>query len=275
MRTLAIVLTSLMLVLAPELGLVQPAYADPPTPAQKTSTTHKKKPAKKAAVAADPGTTPAPAAPPVEETVAAAPAAPNPASTPAAPPKKSGGLWGWLKGPGDTPPAEANPTETTVPAASAATETGSRRLAATRATTATAAPPVQPARSPEEERAAILERMPDWRPVIDTKGVNMKAYARDFDECRVFAVNAHGTDGGKEGVKNATKWGLGYMALLGAATVATGGAALIPYMAGTIAVGGGAMAIAGGAQAKYMADAKFKGIVMNCLSHRGYSIMSD
>lgn len=256
MRNLLAATMVMALVAAPELVAVQPAHAA-------TATAHKKKPARKAAPA--PAVTAAPDPAPAPEPVAAAAptAPPEVVAPPPAPAKKGGGLFGWLKGPGDKAPDTS---------AASASQPGQPTTA-----TASVQPIVQMPKSPYEIRAALLQRMPDWQPVIDTKGVNPKTFNNDFDDCRIYAVTAKGTNGEKEGNKAFVRGGLLGIAGAVGVVVATGGVgalAFLPALGGTIAAGAATAAVTDGAFAKLAADAKFKQIVSTCLTHRGYALMA-
>jgi len=116
-----------------------------------------------------------------------------------------------------------------------------------------------------------------WTPSIDTKGVKTAKYELDFAECKAFAEADPGTNGRAVGKKSAMKWGLGGAALVGVATVMTGGAAaavLLPAMAAPAAMTAGTAAAAGGLSAKAGADAKYRNVVGTCLEGRGYRVLN-
>jgi len=118
---------------------------------------------------------------------------------------------------------------------------------------------------------------PPWTPSIDTKGVKQAKYQQDYAECRAYAEADPGTNGKAVGKKKAMKWGLGGVALVGAATVLTGGLAapvLLPSMAGSAALTGGAAAATGGISGKAVADTKYRNIVGSCLQGRGYKVLN-
>jgi hypothetical protein len=112
-----------------------------------------------------------------------------------------------------------------------------------------------------------------WTPQIDTQNVNQAKYAQDFADCKKFAQANPDTDAAKASKHDAIKYGVGTAAIMGAATIATGGLALIPIMAGTLAVGAGGGAVAGAMGATASADAKYKDVITRCLAGRGYHVI--
>jgi hypothetical protein len=112
-----------------------------------------------------------------------------------------------------------------------------------------------------------------WTPTVDQKGLNQAQYEKDFAECKAVAVADPSTDGNKAAKKGAMKWGLGSAAGMAALTIATGGAAAIPLMAGTLAVAGGAGALSGGMSNKLQADWRYQGMITQCLKGRGYNVL--
>jgi hypothetical protein len=127
----------------------------------------------------------------------------------------------------------------------------------------------------KKTQSIASDALPKWEPLIDSKGTDQKRYAVDLQECKTYAINARGTNGGQEARKSAKKWGLLAIAGTGIITVATGGLALLPLMGGTMAVEGGGMAAAGALTGKTVADNKYKSIVVNCLASRGYNVIGD
>jgi hypothetical protein len=118
---------------------------------------------------------------------------------------------------------------------------------------------------------------PSWTPSIDTRNVNQAKYQKDYADCRTYAEADPTTDGKAQGKKKAMKWGLGGLAVAGAAIVLTGGVAAIavlPAMAAPTALYAGGAAAAGGLSAKAGADAKYRAIVGNCLLGRGYTVLN-
>jgi hypothetical protein len=112
-----------------------------------------------------------------------------------------------------------------------------------------------------------------WTPTVDQKGLNHAKYEKDFAECKAVAVADPSTDGNAAAKQGAMKWGLGSVAGAAALTVATGGAAALPFMAGTLLATGGAGALSGGYGKKLEADMRYKGIIVECLKGRGYSVL--
>lgn len=125
--------------------------------------------------------------------------------------------------------------------------------------------------------ASATPQAAPWTPTIDTQGVKPAKYEKDFAECKAFAEADPSTNGRAVGKKSAMKWGLGGAALVGAATVLTGGAAaavLLPAMAAPAAMTAGTAAAAGGLSAKAGADAKYRNVVGTCLEGRGYRVLN-
>lgn len=117
---------------------------------------------------------------------------------------------------------------------------------------------------------------PSWTPTIDTRHVNQARYARDLAECRALAASVPGSDGNKEAKKNALKGGLGAAALIGVATVLTGGmaaVAMLPAVAGSAALTVGGGALTAGYVGKNVADAKYRSALTDCLAERGYHVL--
>lgn len=112
-----------------------------------------------------------------------------------------------------------------------------------------------------------------WTPTVDQKGLNQAQYEKDFAECKAVAVADPNTDGTTAAKKGAMKWGLGTAAAMAALTVATGGAAAIPLMAGSVAAAGGAGALEGGYTKKAEADFRYQSMVTECLKGRGYNVL--
>ena len=121
--------------------------------------------------------------------------------------------------------------------------------------------------------ASTGARGPTWTPTIDTRGVDTARYENDLGECRAYAQANPDADSQRAARDGAVRSG-GTVAALGAGYVAlTGGLALVPMLAGTIATGAGWSALFGGGQAASQADAKHRTIVASCLTGRGYSVL--
>ena len=112
-----------------------------------------------------------------------------------------------------------------------------------------------------------------WTPQIDPTGVNQAKYEKDFAECKAFAEANPTADDKKAATKSAVRNGLLGAALIGVATVATGGIALLPMMAGSMATTGAVAAGTGALSGKAAADVKYQGIIANCLGGRGYRVL--
>jgi len=112
-----------------------------------------------------------------------------------------------------------------------------------------------------------------WTPQIDAQHVNQAKYQQDFADCKKYAEANPDADASKAAKHDALKYGLGTAAIMGAATIATGGIALLPIMAGTLAVGAGGGAVAGAMGASMTADAKYKDVITRCLAGRGYHVI--
>jgi len=136
---------------------------------------------------------------------------------------------------------------------------------------ATVSPPTTSA-----PKAAAAAPPPSWTPTIDARHVNQARYARDLGECRTLAASVPGSDGNKEARKGALKGGLGAAALIGAATVLTGGmaaVAMLPAVAGSAALTVGGGALTAGYVGKNIADAKYRSALTDCLTERGYHVL--
>lgn len=113
-----------------------------------------------------------------------------------------------------------------------------------------------------------------WTPTIDTRGVKLATYNKDYEACKAYATADPETNGGTAGKKKAVKWGLGGAAAAGALTIMTGGLAAIPLAAGSVAATGGALAFSGGYAGKANADDKYRTVVATCLEGRGYRVLN-
>ncbi|MCI3133151.1 hypothetical protein [Phenylobacterium aquaticum] len=136
---------------------------------------------------------------------------------------------------------------------------------------ATVSPPTASA-----PKAAAAAPPPSWTPTIDTRHVNQARYARDLGECRTLAASVPGSDGSKEAKKGALKGGLGMAAVIGVATVLTGGMAAVaalPAVAGSAALSVGGGALTAGYVGKNLADAKYRSALTDCLADRGYHVL--
>lgn len=114
---------------------------------------------------------------------------------------------------------------------------------------------------------------PAWTPQVDPQGLNQLQYQQDLAQCTDYANANPDADGKAKAQKSAKKWGLGTIAGMGALTVLTGGLAAVPVLAGTVVATGGGAALGAGISAKSDADAKYRSIVLNCLSGRGYRML--
>lgn len=124
--------------------------------------------------------------------------------------------------------------------------------------------------------APAIASSPSWTPTIDRRGVNQAKYDKDYTECRAYADADPSTNGGAQAKKGAMKWGLGGLAIVGVATVMTGGAALavLPAMAAPTAMYAGGAAATGGITGKTTANLKYRNIVGQCLQGRGYTVLN-
>jgi len=121
--------------------------------------------------------------------------------------------------------------------------------------------------------APSTESISGWRPLIDTKGVNMARYEADLTDCQTFASQNREAD--RANVKrSAVKGGLLTGGAAVAITVLSGGAALLPMMAGSLAGAAGMGALSGAAGGAVIADAAWRGTVSSCLSGRGYKVLN-
>ena len=112
-----------------------------------------------------------------------------------------------------------------------------------------------------------------YTPTIDTRDVSQSQYASDKADCEAYAKANPNADASKSAKKGALTMGLGTLAVVGIATVATGGLALIPMLAGGMAVSGGVAAASGGALGADAANARYKSMMQACLSGRGYKVI--
>ena len=112
-----------------------------------------------------------------------------------------------------------------------------------------------------------------WQPQIDPQGVNQAKFEKDLAECRSYADANPTTNGNKEAGKKALTYGVLGAGAMGVAAIATGGLALLPAMAVSMATTGGTAALVGGATGKVEGNMKYQGIVDNCLKGRGYKVL--
>jgi hypothetical protein len=84
-----------------------------------------------------------------------------------------------------------------------------------------------------------------WTPTIDSKGTNQARYDKDLAECRGYATATPDANGAKAAKKEGIKSGIEAGAVMGVVTIASGGLALIPIMAGSLAAGTGVGAFYG------------------------------
>ena len=94
-------------------------------------------------------------------------------------------------------------------------------------------------------------------PIIDTKGVNMEQYQRDFEECQTFKNPIHTEVGAAKG------------AVAGAAVGGATGA-----VTGNAAEGAGVGAIAGADRSAQLSEREKQQVVKNCLRGRGYKVLN-
>lgn len=133
---------------------------------------------------------------------------------------------------------------------------------------ATTSPPTA-ASSPSPSTESIS----GWRPLIDTKGVDSIQYEKDLSDCQAFASQNREADR-EQVTRSAIKGGLFSGGLMVGATILTGGAALLPMMAGAVATTAGVGALSGAAGGAAVADAAWRGTVSSCLSGRGYRVLN-
>lgn len=112
-----------------------------------------------------------------------------------------------------------------------------------------------------------------WVPQIDTQGVSQATYEHDLAECRTYAEANPDADAERAAHDGAMRTGVTTAALGAGAVALTGGLALLPMAAGTIATYAGWNALFGGSGAASAADAKYKNIVASCLAGRGYHVL--
>lgn len=186
-----------------------------------------------------------------------APLAPQPATSSSTAPSATGNGGG----PVSTPPAA--PAQTTAPAGTSSFPWSRGATAPTSATPSTASSSASPS----------TESISGWRPLIDTKGVNAARYETDLRDCQTFA--SQNREAERANVKKgALRGGLITGGIVVAATVLTGGVALLPMMAGTAAAATGVGALNGAAEGAAVADAAWRGTVSSCLRGRGYTVLN-
>jgi hypothetical protein len=95
-------------------------------------------------------------------------------------------------------------------------------------------------------------------PIVDTKGVNMTAYAVDLEECREYATQVPVMTG----VAKGTAAGAAYGAAVGA------------VRGNDIGEAAGVGAISGGAWSGLAADRDKQQVVKQCLRGRGYRVLN-
>lgn len=112
-----------------------------------------------------------------------------------------------------------------------------------------------------------------WTPTPDTQGLNRAKYERDLADCRAQVAANPETDGAQAAKKGALRMGAGTAGIVGVAAVATGGLAILPLVAGSIATTAGIGAFAGGADAHQKADIKYRAMLSSCLTGRGHRVL--
>lgn len=112
-----------------------------------------------------------------------------------------------------------------------------------------------------------------WTPTPDSQGLNRAKYERDLADCRTQVAASPETDGAQAAKRGALRMGGGTAAVVGAAAIATGGLAILPLVAGSIATTAGIGAFAGGADAHQKADAKYRAMLSACLTGRGHRVL--
>lgn len=102
---------------------------------------------------------------------------------------------------------------------------------------------------------------PDYRPIIDTKGVNMAQYETDLRECQQYATQSRSAGEGAAG---------------GAAAGAAVGGAVGAILGGgdAAAKGAGVGAVTGGVKGGSSAEQTQRGIIKKCLAGRGYRVLN-
>ena len=113
-----------------------------------------------------------------------------------------------------------------------------------------------------------------WAPQIDSKGVDMARYQADVAECNAFARANPNANKAEAQRKGAVKYGALGAGAAGLAVVSTGGLALLPMLAGSVATTVGTGAVLGGMGGGMVADVHYQGIVNNCIAGRGYKVLS-
>jgi hypothetical protein len=103
----------------------------------------------------------------------------------------------------------------------------------------------------------------NWVPNVDPKGLNRARYEKDYAECKAFADADPSSNAAGGMKKKAVKWGLGGAAL----AAISGGAAVVPMVAATMAVGGGV-------QGKGEAEEHYRAAIKSCLTGRGYTVLN-
>lgn len=166
-------------------------------------------------------------------------------------------------GSGPTTAAAESPEQTTAP-----TDAKPSLWGRLKGTPQTSTPP-ETATGP----APSTESISGWRPLIDTKGVNAARYEADLSDCQAFASQNREAD--RANVKrSAVKSGLLTGGAAVAITVLTGGVAILPMMAGSLAGAAGLGALSGAAGGAVVADAAWRGTVSSCLGGRGYKVLN-
>lgn len=95
------------------------------------------------------------------------------------------------------------------------------------------------------------------QPIIDTKGVDMRAYQQDLAECQAYESQVRVEQGAAKG------------AVAGAAVGAAIGA-----IGGNAGKGAAYGAVGGGAKSAGMADREKQEVVKNCMRGRGYRVLN-
>ncbi len=100
-----------------------------------------------------------------------------------------------------------------------------------------------------------------YRPIVDTQGVDMAQYANDLADCRDYAAQVHAADRVAAGA-------------VAGAVVGTVIGALFGLRGQSLAQVAGTGAVAGGARGGVQAAQTQVDIVRNCMAGRGYRVLS-
>jgi outer membrane lipoprotein SlyB len=106
----------------------------------------------------------------------------------------------------------------------------------------------------------LLSACASDKAIIDRRGVDMKQYAADYEDCQAYAAEV---DSGRQVAKSA-----------GVGAIVGGSIGAIFGDSGAAARGAGVGAVQGGTSGGLRADRESHRVLLNCLRGRGYKVLN-